>query len=137
MPATTVSAAALANVERFIRELENVGGSAIVASETADVTKYLSQIVNDNGVKTGVQSSQEMPGKMDLSKIFSDLGVKIYEPDNDIMQFREIVERAELGISAAQFAIAATGTLVLETEREVDRWVSSLPPVYLQKGIAI
>src|SRR5215204_5001222 len=49
----------------------------------------------------------------------------------DLADFREIAGKADIGLSTAEWAIAETGTLVLEGGPGKGRTVTLLPPTYL------
>jgi L-lactate utilization protein LutC len=49
----------------------------------------------------------------------------------DLADFREVASKADIGLSTAAWAIAETGTLVLEGGPGMGRTVTLLPPTYV------
>ena len=119
------------NTTRFVQAIERVGSKATVATKKQDVVQQLSDLIRTNKVKTAAQSSHQLPKKINLNNIFKDLGVQLHKVDDNTEKFRETISNVDLGITKADFAIADSGTLVLVTNIEADRWVSSLPPIYV------
>ena len=110
--------------ERFRATLEKVGGRVErVASLDAALERALA-LIRDRGVRRVAFS--DAPA---LARLTARLppGVTIAGPAAP----REELLAAEVGITCAQWGIAETGTLVLESARERHRLVSLLPPVHV------
>ena len=68
-----------------------------------------------------------------------ELGVEVPLSENgvevavwrDLADFRDIAGKADIGLSTAEWAIAETGTLVLEGGPGKGRTVTLLPPIYV------
>jgi L-lactate dehydrogenase complex protein LldG len=116
-------------VEQFRENLNSVDGHCIVASGEAEVIQTLKQIIS------GLQGTPLHPRLVAVSDsalvqrlvshIESDVEEIAVTPDASALF------AYDLGISSAQFAIAETGTLVLQSTREHHRLVSLLPPVHI------
>lgn len=89
-------------VEVFKRNLEAVDGHCIVACGQSEVDEAITRITQGRGI--GASSS--VFSKTDLFKV-------------------------EVGITQAQAGIAETGTLVLDSSVERNRFVSLVPPVHI------
>lgn len=108
--------------ENFKTNLESVGGHCAVVSSENAAAEYVRAVVKSIGA-TSIAISN------------SDLVKRVIEDDAEI----EFVENApvdhlfecDLGITSAQWAIAETGTLVLESDRESHRLTSLVPPEHL------
>ena len=110
--------------ERFRATLERVGGRVErVASLEAAHERALA-LIRDRGVRRVALS--DAPA---LASLHARLppGVTVVVPDAP----RAELLAAELGITCAQWGIAETGTLVLESARERHRLASLLPPVHV------
>jgi L-lactate dehydrogenase complex protein LldG len=109
--------------ESFRENLISVGGNcAIVKSESEAVSEINRVIAKLNPKKIAVSDS-----------------VLVSKIRNQFVTDAQITEKTsagelfdcDLGITAAQFGIAETGTLVLESEKEFSRLASLVPPVHL------
>lgn len=116
-------------VQIFKRNLEAVGGHCVVVETEAEAAEAVNQIISD------LQKSPLRPRRIALSdspaveRIFKEIQVGVDEiivnPDKaEIFGY-------DVGVSAAQYAIADTGTLVLESDAEKHRLVSLVPPVHI------
>lgn len=107
-------------IDRFSASLEAVLGTCLVVKNESEAREKISEIIADCGAKKIVISNSEL-----LKNILP----------NDI-EFLENADKtqlfeSDLGITSAQFAIAETGTLVLESDRENHRLISLVPPIHL------
>jgi L-lactate dehydrogenase complex protein LldG len=105
----------------FKESLESVNGHCII---TTDVTDALNQILTDLKPRRIAISDD---AKVERWLRFTDLEIDelgIAPDARDIFRF-------DVGISAAQAAIAETGTLVLDSTCERHRLVSLVPPVHI------
>jgi L-lactate dehydrogenase complex protein LldG len=114
---------AVTSIERFRKSVESVGGKCVKVDKIEAAVKALRSIID----------------KVDPSRIaFSDSPV-IAEIRDSITTDAEIIDKAaarelfgcDIGITSAQWAIAETGTLVLESGKEFSRLTSLLPPVHV------
>ena len=113
-------------VAMFCERLEAVGGHCIVAKGKAEAAHALAQIVSalqsSNAAKRIALSDAPLLSELVSEKAFA--GMQICPPVSELFSY-------DVGITTAQAAIAETGTLVLESERERHRLVSLLPPVHI------
>jgi len=109
-------------VESFCSNLGSLGGHCSIVSSESEATEQITAIIEKLSV-TRIAISD--------SKIVR----RVVEPSDGF----EIVENAptdylfdcDLGITGAQWAIAETGTLVLESDAESHRLTSLVPPVHI------
>lgn len=109
-------------VDNFRTNLESVGGfCAVVANET-EAVKYVETLVKKIGAKVAAISDS------DLVNLLTETldGVNISQNAS-----KDFLFDCDLGITSAQWAIAETGTLVLESEAESHRLTSLVPPIHL------
>ena len=110
-------------VERFREALEAVKGQCIVVEDETSAANALAQIIARSGLSRVAVSD---------SPLFRRLTDRIANG----IEFVSGATPAELfdcdaGITSAQWAIAETGTLVLESEQERNRLASLIPPVHI------
>lgn len=117
---TAMSTAAL--TEDFRTSLELLGGHCSIVADETGAAALVGKIIEKLAAKRVATSDSEIVGR-------------IVKPSDGI----EIVKNApvdflfdcDLGITSAQWAIAETGTLVLESDKESHRLTSLVPPVHL------
>lgn len=111
-------------LERFRSMLEGVGGRCHLVADEAAALAQLVEIARGLGVTRLALS--DAPRLARLARALPS-GIERLEPQVP----REALFAAELGVSEAQWGIAETGTLVLESARERHRLVSLVPPVHV------
>ena len=122
-PPAIAREAALAPLERFKQSLEAVGGRCEVVRGEAEAAGVLARIVGGaDARRVAVSDSPLVRGV--VARVNADA------------QFAENIAAAEmfdcdLGVTGAQWAVAETGTLVLESDAERHRLASLVPPVHV------
>ena len=116
-------------VEIFREKLEMVGGHCVVVRDEAEAARSLSRILAE------LQTTPLRARRIALSDGPS-ISRLINAAEGEVDQVTTSPKAADLfgydvGVTAAQAAIAETGTLVLESESERHRLVSLLPPVHI------
>ena len=101
---------------------EKVGGVVTVCRTLEEVPAYLKNHVRGPLLLPPSPSVQ----RLDLAHRLRAAGVEVV--DNDL---RRHAAAAGAGLTGANFAIAATGTVVLESTDEALRLATTLPPVHL------
>ena len=110
-------------LENFRESLEFVGGNYSLVKNEAEAAQVLSSIISEK--KAGKIAISDSPlvkrivGFIETSPEF----VENAPP--------EFLFGSDLGVTSAQWAIAETGTLVLEAESERHRLTSLVPPVHV------
>ncbi len=116
-------------LESFKQNLEAVNGHCLIVNDQTEIPRALTQII------TALQSTKlraqhiAISDNPEIERLIHQTDLEIEElsvtPDaHDIFRF-------DVGISSAQAAIAETGTLVLDSTRELHRLVSLVPPVHI------
>lgn len=110
-------------VERFREALEAVAGHCAVVRDEEEAAEVLRQVVRDTGARRVAVSDSALAlavaerARGD-AELLSDAGsVELFDCD--------------VGVTGAQWAIAETGTLVLESDEERHRLASLVPPVHV------
>ncbi|HLA95371.1 MAG TPA: LUD domain-containing protein [Pyrinomonadaceae bacterium] len=109
-------------VDNFKTNLESVGGICVIVANEGEAAIYVETVIEKIAAKNVAISD-------------SDLVYRLTETLDgiDVIQnaTKDILFDCDLGITSAQWAIAETGTLVLESEAESHRLTSLVPPVHL------
>jgi len=106
-------------VDQFTEKAINVGAEVISVTSVAAAAEFIA------GKIAGSLLVPEFPsaGRFKLKAVLKKAGVSI-----EVDKFRAVAAQAEAGITGVNFAIADTGTLVLESTSEDIRLATTLPP---------
>ena len=110
---------------RFTEQLAAVGAQCTPVCGQADAAGALARILRDAGARRVVGS--DAPVVQQLLRALGD-GFVV---DNVDRVSRDELFRCDAGVTTAQWGIAETGTLVLESGRERSRLLSLVPPVHV------
>lgn len=116
-------------VELFKEKLEAVGGHCIAAGSDEEIVAALTHIIADLQQTTLRARRIALSNAPALEGLLSRINVNVDEITTS-PGAAELFDY-DIGITTAQAAIAETGTLVLESERERHRLVSLVPPVHI------
>jgi L-lactate dehydrogenase complex protein LldG len=123
---TVASDADLSPVEMFRERLESVGGHCTIVHDEPEAARALTQIISE--LQTRVPAKRialsDAPLVTELTRGLPVEELQVCPPVSELFNY-------DVGITMAQAAIAETGTLVLESEKERHRLVSLLPPVHV------
>ncbi len=111
--------------QRFTAEVERVKGVVHAAANDADAMRILRDLLAARGVQRVTMWDQnhiDLPG---IEPALREMGIsRIQGSDKD-------VATADAGITGADWAIAATGTLVVSSGEGKPRMASLLPPLHI------
>jgi L-lactate dehydrogenase complex protein LldG len=113
---------------RFIEELEALGGHGERTEGLEEAREYVLDLAQEAEllVRWDVEYLDELGADEPLREAGVEVALWRESPD-----LREIAGRADIGLSTATWAIAETGSLVLEHGPEQGRSVTLLPPTYV------
>lgn len=113
----------VALVERFRESLEAVSGHCAVVGDEREAAAVVQQIIERTQARHLAISNSPLVERL----------MKGLKWDGDLLEGCEAstLFASDLGITGAQWGIAETGTLVLESDRERHRLVSLVPPVHI------
>ncbi|HEY0460448.1 MAG TPA: lactate utilization protein [Pyrinomonadaceae bacterium] len=119
--ASEFSKAAL--IENFQQNLEFVGGNFFLVYEETEAAEILFSIIREKAARKIAISDSPLVGKI----------TGYLKIDAEFIENApaDILFESDLGFTSAQWAIAETGTLVLESESERHRLTSLVPPVHV------
>lgn len=113
-------------VTTFCKRLEGVGAYCLVVRDKGEAARALRQIISDLQTTTAATriAISDAPLLAELTREIGFAEIQVCPPVSDLFN-------DDVGITTAQAAIAETGTLILESEKEQHRLVSLLPPVHV------
>jgi len=116
-----------AGVEMFCQKIEWVGGHCTVVKGETEAGQALNRII------AGLASSLQRAPRIALSDAppVSRMARAVEVGEITTSPSADDLFAYDVGITTAQAAIAETGTLVLESDKERHRLVSLLPPVHI------
>lgn len=109
--------------EIFCENLRSIGGNCEIVEDIAQAISLIQEIIKQkNGKKIAVSDSELVLEIQSLLKTDAEF-LKNASKEN--------LFECDLGITSAQFGIAETGTLVIESDKEFNRLTSLIPPVHI------
>ena len=110
-------------VENFRESLSAVGGNVITVKDLNSAAFEIDKVIKALNAKKIALSDSELVGQTK----------KILKADGEFLEKASAAElfECDLGITSAQFGIAETGTLVLESEKEFNRLTSLVPTIHV------
>lgn len=115
---------------RFIEELEALGGHGVRVGSLDEAREYVLSVVRERDAKLLVRWDVEELERLGVDGPLGEAGVEVVVW-RGFEDFRGVAGRADVGLSTAAWAIAETGTLVLEGGTGMGRSVTLLPPTYI------
>ena len=115
---------------RFIEELEALGGHALRVPTLEEAREYVLEVARQRGAKRLVRWGVEELEEMGVDGALGEAGVEV-AVWRDLDDFREVAGKADIGLSTAAWAIAETGSLVIEGGPGRGRTVTLLPPTHV------
>ena len=115
---------------RFIAELEALGGHGERVKNLDEASEYVLALARERGAKLLVRWDVDELEELGIDAPLAEAGVEV-AVWHDLDDFKEVAGKADIGLSTAAWAIAETGTLVLEGGPGKGRTVTLLPPTYV------
>ena len=115
-------------VTRFLEELGAVGGHGKHVENLKEAQDHVAALARERGASALIRwDDADLDG---FDAPLADHGVEV-TVWRDLQDFRAVASRADIGLSTASWAIAETGSLVLEGGPGKGRSVTLLPPTYV------
>jgi L-lactate dehydrogenase complex protein LldG len=114
---------------RFIEELEALGGHGKRVENLDEAREHVLDLAREREAKLLLRWDVDELEELGVDAQLAEIGVEV-AVWRDLADFREIAGKADIGLSTAAWAIAETGTLVLEGGSGKGRTVTLLPPTY-------
>lgn len=120
-------------VERFKREFAAVGGMLHLASSAQAACDHVIRIASTHKTRLGVGWNVPIVDAIGLRSRLEQGGIQFFNGSGGVndQDFANRAAAAEIGVTAVDYALADTGTLVLRTGLGRARSVSLLPPVHI------
>jgi L-lactate utilization protein LutC len=115
---------------RFIEELEALGGHGKRVESLEEAREYVLELARQREAKLLLRWDVDELEELGVDGPLGEIGVEV-AVWRDFADFKEIANEADIGLSTAAWAIAETGTLVLEGGQGKGRTVTLLPPTYV------
>jgi L-lactate dehydrogenase complex protein LldG len=115
---------------RFIEELEALGGHGKRVESQEEAREYVLELAGERDAKLLVRWDVEELEDLGVDTPLDEAGVEVVVW-RDLQDFRGVAGKADIGLSTAAWAIAETGSLVLEGGSGMGRTVTLLPPTYV------
>lgn len=117
-------------IKQFATELLAVGGRFYAAPTGEAAFQYVEQLASDRRAKTIIGWDTQLIDGIDLPKRLGEAGISFLTERTDNKFILTAVD-ADIGVSAIEYALADTGTLVLFARKGQARSVSLLPPIHI------
>jgi L-lactate dehydrogenase complex protein LldG len=114
----------------FIQELEALGGHGKRAGSLEEARDYVLYLAREREAELLVRWDVEYLEELGADQPLREAGVEV-ALWRETLDLREIAARTDIGLSTATWAIAETGSLVLEHGAGQGRSVTLLPPTYI------
>ena len=118
-------------VERFKTKYESLAGVVHQARSCAEAAEQVMRVVRESAANRVALGPLAEPVMRDLGRACSESGVEIVAPPYRREELPAAIDAAQVGITAAQFAIVETGTLVELCTDDSHRLVSTLPGTHV------
>lgn len=119
-------------IERFASALLRVGGRFTAAAGPEALRQAIDRIVSAAGARKILGSDSRLLEKLGLASHFAERGIDFRTANHgDKEALIEEAASAAIGITAVDYALADSGTLVLLANRSQPRTISLLPPIHI------
>jgi L-lactate utilization protein LutC len=115
---------------RFIEELEALGGHARRVESLDQAREYVLGLARKREAELLIRWDVEELEALGVDGPLGDAGIEV-AVWRELADFKEVAGKADIGLSTAAWAVAETGTLVLEGGPGMGRSVTLLPPTYV------
>ena len=115
---------------RFLEELEALGGHCERVDNLDGAREYVLALAREREAKLLIRWDVEELEELGVDGPLGEAGVDV-AVWRDLEDFREVAGKADIGLSTARWAIAETGSLVLEHGPGKGRTVTLLPPTHV------
>lgn len=124
---------------RLQRELEGVGGRVARVKHVAEAAQYVTRLAEEKGAEVVVRWQSDLLDTLEIDDALKAGGASVHtaspadaaEAASRRQEMRDLLARADLGLSGVNAVVAETGTLMLTAQPGQMRGVSLLPPVHV------
>src|SRR5947209_2187862 len=120
---TVVDEQSASPVERFRDALEAVAGHCLIVNDETAAADLVLEILSKINARRVVISDSPLVGRV-MERVKPNAEVLLNASKSELFD-------CDAGLTSAQWAVAETGTLVLEADKERHRLASLVPPVHI------
>ena len=122
-------------VERFVLEVNAVGGEAVVVADFEAAGREVHRLLAEAGARSAVCWMHEVLDRLGLRELLAVPGVTLQDYDSltslPPAEQRRVLLACDVGITSCDCAIAETGTLMVLSRPGQERAASLLPPMHI------
>ena len=118
-------------VQQFVDRLSAVRGQPHLAANMSEAAQIVAQICTQSEAACVALGDLPEPLSHAICNKLIAFGIEVLRPPYPAARLPGLLDRAHVGVGWAEFAIAATGTLVELAVDDAFRLVSSLPRTYI------
>ena len=111
------------SADLFVQKFDNLGGKAFRVRTAAAVVPAISELLNQ---KSAIASNSPFLRKCGVTGL-----PQVHAGFTDRDELKQACASADFGITSADFALAATGSLVMLSSNNEARLISLLPPAHI------
>ncbi len=115
----------------FGERLTAVGGQVHVVADAAAARVAVRDILGGRAIRRAVLSGHEILAEMEMEQLLARLGVEVVEVEGVGGTAVSAIAQADVGLTGVEYAIAASGTLVMAASPHHPRAASLLPPLHI------
>ncbi|CAN5566596.1 lactate utilization protein C [soil metagenome] len=115
---------------RFLEELKALGGHGERIESYEQAGEYVLSLAKERETELLVRWDVEDLERLEVDGSLEEAGVELVVW-RELEDFREVAAKADIGLTTAEWAIAETGSLVIEGGPAKGRSVTLLPPVHI------
>ena len=115
---------------RFVEELVALGGRGERVDSYEEAGEYVFSLTKERETELLVRWDVEELERLGIDGSLGEAGIEVVVW-GELEDFREVAAKADIGLSTAEWAIAETGSLVIEGGPAKGRSVTLLPPVHV------
>jgi L-lactate dehydrogenase complex protein LldG len=116
---------------QFKQKYESLAGVVHLVSGVEEAAEAVADILGETKARRVALGEFPEPLRKALGQSCAAPGIEVVKPPYKSVDLPGAIDAAEVGVSAAEFAIAETGTLVEFTTDDALRLVSALPRVHV------
>lgn len=115
---------------RFLRELEALGGHGGRVAGLGEAREYVLALVRERGASLLVRWDEELLEELGVDAPLAKAGVEV-AVWRGLPDFRKVLDRAQVGLTTAEYAVAETGSVAIAGGPGRGRSVTLLPPTHV------
>jgi L-lactate dehydrogenase complex protein LldG len=128
---TTEKGAVAGEVQDFVSKATAAGAQVEEVSSLAEVQTRLMEILKEEQLQKVIINNDETVNQIDWQQLSAETTAEVKSTAQLSGNYRSYVVEADLGVTGCRYALAETGTVVLEHSNDNERLVSHAPNYYI------